>query len=259
MHLMHRASRRTVVLVQLPIPPLGPEPIRGNVPLAAAYLKLFAEQRGLGSYYAIDILPAPLANTLSDRALVAELAEREPWLVGFTCYLWNIERTLWIARELKRRRPQTRIVLGGPEITGDNAWVLESDAYDFAVIGEGEQTFANLLLALIDEAMPPVAIAGLYVPPSSGPRYRPERVPAFRTPLPDLNALARRISPASSTPPRSKCCCSKRRVAASSNANSATTPRATISSITCRSTMSSPDCGTLPNAERKRCFCSIRR
>src|SRR5947209_9974674 len=84
-------NRRTVLLVQLPIPPLGPAPIRGNVPLAAAYLKLFAEQRGLDSYYAIDVLPAPLANTLGDRALVAALAEREPWLVGFTCYLWNIE------------------------------------------------------------------------------------------------------------------------------------------------------------------------
>ena len=61
-----RMSRRTVLLVQLPIPPLGPAPIRGNVPLAAAYLKLFAEQRGLHSYYAIDVLPAPLANTAFD-------------------------------------------------------------------------------------------------------------------------------------------------------------------------------------------------
>jgi hypothetical protein len=40
-----RSTRRTVVLVQLPIPPLGPASIRGNVPLAAAYLKLFAEAR----------------------------------------------------------------------------------------------------------------------------------------------------------------------------------------------------------------------
>src|SRR5947207_5779882 len=153
---MHVPPRRCVLLAQLPIPPLGPEPIRGNVPLAGAYLKLFAEQRGLGAYYAIDVLPAPLANTLGDHALVAALAEREPWLVGFTCYLWNIERTLWVARELKRRRPETRVVLGGPETTADNAWVLDSDAYDFAVIGEGEQTFANLLLALLDEPTPPV-------------------------------------------------------------------------------------------------------
>src|SRR6516165_9364979 len=123
-------ARRRVLLVQLPIPPLGPAPIRGNVPLAAAYLKLFAQRKGLGSLYHIDLLPAILANTLGDHALVSAIAERDPWLVGFTCYLWNIERTLWIARELKRRRPEVRIVLGGPEITADNAWVLETADYD---------------------------------------------------------------------------------------------------------------------------------
>ena len=35
------------LLVQLPIPPPGPQPIQGNVPLAAAYLKLFAQRSGL--------------------------------------------------------------------------------------------------------------------------------------------------------------------------------------------------------------------
>src|SRR5439155_13398947 len=143
--IMLPTSRRTAVLVQLPIPPLGPEPIRGNVPLAAAYLKLFASSKGLDTFFDIDILPATQANTLGDRALVCALAERRPWLVGFTCYVWNIERTLWIARELKRLRPEVKIVLGGPEITADNAWVLQTDDYDFAVIGEGEQTFADLL------------------------------------------------------------------------------------------------------------------
>ncbi|HJZ94033.1 MAG TPA: radical SAM protein, partial [Gemmataceae bacterium] len=186
---MH-SVRRSVVLVQLPIPPLGPGPIRGNVPLAAAYLKLYAEARGLGHDYAIDVLPAHLANRLGDRGLVEELAAREPWMVGFTCYLWNIERTLWIARELKRRRPGTKIVLGGPEITSDNAWVLDSPDYDFAAIGEGEQTFAQLLLGVLDgEDIPPVPVAGLYVPPADGARFRPDRLPAARTPLPDLDRL----------------------------------------------------------------------
>src|SRR6266542_422239 len=138
------ATRRSVRLVQLPIPPLGPAPIRGNVPLAAAYLKLFAEKKGLGNFFDIRLFPPALANTLGDQALVEALAAREPWLVGFTCYLWNIERTLWVAHELKRRRPGVRIVLGGPEVTADNAWVLQTPDYDFAVIGEGEQTFAQL-------------------------------------------------------------------------------------------------------------------
>jgi radical SAM superfamily enzyme YgiQ (UPF0313 family) len=185
-----RFSMRSVWLVQLPIPPLGLEPIRGNIPLAAAYLKLWAENKGLGSFYHIHLLPPVEANTRSDRALVAALAEREPWLVGFTCYVWNIERTLWIARELKRLRPEVRIVLGGPEITVDNSWVLATDAYDFAVIGEGEQTFTQLLLALLgDEDAPAVPIPGLYVPPATGSRFDPSRAPAFRMPMPDLNAL----------------------------------------------------------------------
>jgi radical SAM superfamily enzyme YgiQ (UPF0313 family) len=72
-----------------------------------------------------------------------------------------------------------RVVLGGPEITADNAWVLDSADYDFAAVGEGEQTFADLLLALLDEDAPPVPVAGLYVPADAAPRYRPERVPAF--------------------------------------------------------------------------------
>src|SRR3954467_15233273 len=106
MGLMSLTDRRTVLLVQLPIPPLGPEPIRGNVPLAAAYLKLFAASRGLDSFYDIDIVPAVEANTLGDRALVLALAARRPWLVGFTCYVWNIERTLRLAHELKQLLPE---------------------------------------------------------------------------------------------------------------------------------------------------------
>jgi radical SAM superfamily enzyme YgiQ (UPF0313 family) len=187
---MHSRARREVLLVQLPIPPLGPGPIRGNVPLAAAYLKHFAEAKRLDSAYAIELFPPRLANTLGDQALVAALLERDPWLVGFTCYLWNIERTLWIAHELKRQKPQLRIVLGGPEITPDNAWVLDTPDYDFAAIGEGEQTFAQLLSELQHGEIEPLAIPGLYVPPArSTNRYDPGRRPAFRTPLADLNQL----------------------------------------------------------------------
>jgi len=197
---MSSHARRTVVLVQLPIPPLGPSPVRGNVPLAGAYLKLWAEKQHLGHDFDIQILPGRDANSLGDHALVSAVLARNPWMVGFTCYVWNIERTLWIAAELKRLRPELCIVLGGPEITPDNAWVLDTPHYDYAVIGEGEQTFAALLESLRGEAKPErwalqlagtsqSDIPGLYIPPTEGPRYDPARRPAFRTPLQDLNVL----------------------------------------------------------------------
>ena len=186
---MSHITRRTVLLVQLPIPPLGP-PIRGNVPLAAAYLKLFAEQQGAGPTLRHRHLPRPQANTLGDHALVDAIAGRDPWLVGFTCYLWNIERTLWIARELKRLRPGVRIVLGGPEITADNAWVLDTARLRLRRHRRGRADLrppaarpARRRRAARADPRPVRPAAG------PGPRYHPSRQPAFRTPLPDLNLL----------------------------------------------------------------------
>jgi radical SAM superfamily enzyme YgiQ (UPF0313 family) len=175
-------TRRRVLLVQLPIPPVGPGPIRGNVPLAVGYLKMYAERQGLGADYEIEILPTTLANTLGDRGLVTEILAAEPWMLGFTCYLWNIERTLWIAAELKRARPELRIIVGGPEVTADNEWVLAHPAVDFAAIGEGEQTFAELLEALSRAERPTAPIDGLYTKRSAPP--------AFRRPLPKLDEIS---------------------------------------------------------------------
>src|SRR5260221_14705824 len=90
-------ARRRILLIQLPIPQPGMEPAEGNVPLAAGYLKLLARLRGLDDDFEIEILPAKLANRLSDRGLAAEILARDPWLVGWTCYLWNIERSLEIS------------------------------------------------------------------------------------------------------------------------------------------------------------------
>jgi radical SAM superfamily enzyme YgiQ (UPF0313 family) len=162
------SSKPLVLLVQLPIPLPGPEPVRGNVPLAAAYLKLFGRQRGLEEKFEIAILPARLANTLGDQGLVAEILDRRPWLVGFTCFVWNVERVLWVAGELKRRDPDVKVVLGGPEITADNAWVLGHPAVDYAVIGEGEQTFTEMLGALAPGHATISPIAGLWVGAGEG-------------------------------------------------------------------------------------------
>jgi len=183
-------AKRNVLLVQLPIPQSGLDPARGNVPLAAGYLKMFARSRGLEADYSIDILPTRLANRLGDQALVEAIAARDPWMVGFTCYLWNVQRSLWIAAELRQRNPAIRILLGGPEITADNDWVLASPYVDFAAIGEGEQTFAELLEALRDAAAPRQPIAGLWVAPALRHTGAKPGAPAPRAPLPRLDPIS---------------------------------------------------------------------
>jgi radical SAM superfamily enzyme YgiQ (UPF0313 family) len=179
----YMSNDRRILLVQLPIPPAGPGAIEGNVPLAAAYLKLYARRQGLDNFFDIELLPVELANRLGDQGLVAEIVARRPWMVGFTCCLWNVQRTLWIAQRLKERRPELKIVLGGPEITADNAWVLQHSAADYAVLGEGEATFAELLSILSRQDDVSTPIAGLW----QSARPSPPEQRAF---LPDLDAVS---------------------------------------------------------------------
>ncbi len=155
-------KRDLVLLVQLPIPPMGLDSPRGNIPLAAGYLKAYAQSR-LPCGAEIDILPQAVTDTYGDAALVAEILGRRPSIIGFSCYLWNVERTLWIARQLKQQQPCVTVVLGGPEITPDNAWVMRYAPADYAVVGEGEASFARLLWALIAKEFNAPAIPGVVV------------------------------------------------------------------------------------------------
>ncbi|MGA2068931.1 MAG: radical SAM protein [Thermoguttaceae bacterium] len=180
--------------MQLPIPPPAagetPQPSRGNVPLAAGCLKLLARRRGLEDSFRIEILPAVLANTLGDQGLVGEILRRRPLLVGFTCYLWNIERTVWIAGRLKEARPAIGILLGGPEITPDNRWVLDAPAVDLAVFGEGEATFVDLLSALAGLAGDGSRFPTDRFPPVAGLWRRGGPLPQQRPPLGSLDAVS---------------------------------------------------------------------
>lgn len=130
-----------VLLVQLPVP----NNPATNVPLALGYLKAYAYAQGLLDHVEIEILPRALADHAGDVLLVQEIVARAPDVLGFSLYTWNSERSLDIARRVRQRLPGLEVVVGGPEVQRDNLWVLEHPAVDLAVLGEGEQTFAELL------------------------------------------------------------------------------------------------------------------
>ncbi len=70
-------------------------------------------------------------------------------VVAFSCYIWNIRQTLEVAAILKKVSPRTVVVLGGPEVSFDAAPLLAgNECIDFIVMGEGEETFRELLHAL---------------------------------------------------------------------------------------------------------------
>lgn len=127
-----------VLLVQLPLHPGCAFEPTGNIPLAPARL---AAAAGLPLN---SVLPGNLCDTLSDSEMLSVILSREPAAVAFTLYMWNVERSVWLANETKRALPGVPVIGGGPEVTRDNLWLRESGAFHLLVEGEGEVFARNL-------------------------------------------------------------------------------------------------------------------
>ncbi len=81
--------------------------------------------------------------------IIASLHKEKGDVIAFSCYIWNIERILYIAQSLKMVNPELKIILGGHEVSHDSIKVLEENPYvDFVISGEGEKAFVSLLDAL---------------------------------------------------------------------------------------------------------------
>lgn len=84
--------------------------------------------------------------TLRDRtAHVLErlYAERADFY-GFSCYIWNLDAMLTLGETLKGLLPQSRIVLGGPEVSFGTERFARMDWIDCIVCGEGEGAVLEL-------------------------------------------------------------------------------------------------------------------
>lgn len=77
-----------------------------------------------------------------------DLAEFAPDLVGVSCLSVELANMLEIARAAKAANPRTVVVAGGPHPSSDPKGTLDNPDVDFAVVGEGELTFARLVTAL---------------------------------------------------------------------------------------------------------------
>jgi anaerobic magnesium-protoporphyrin IX monomethyl ester cyclase len=78
--------------------------------------------------------------------IASDLFSRNPDVIGFSCYIWNIEETIVVINMLKKIKPELKILLGGPEVSYDtDYWMERLPEVDFIVMGEGEETFDHLL------------------------------------------------------------------------------------------------------------------
>ncbi|MBF1752568.1 MAG: DUF4080 domain-containing protein, partial [Veillonella sp.] len=81
--------------------------------------------------------------------ILSDITEHDIDVLGFACYIWNIEMTLHVVDMVKAVRPDIKIVLGGPEVSFTADELLERcPNIDYIVQGEGEEAFHALVTAL---------------------------------------------------------------------------------------------------------------
>ena len=111
--------------------------------LALRYLKAYGEAHGQAYDIVEYTINMPVLHILSD------VTEHDIDVLGFACYIWNIEMTLHVVDMVKAVRPDIKIVLGGPEVSFTADELLERcPNIDYIVQGEGEEAFHDLVTAL---------------------------------------------------------------------------------------------------------------
>lgn len=120
----------------------------GIVGMAPYYLK---------SYYAgrVDAVGAQKVSVrgydvaCDQQRATDEIIDAAPDVLGFSCYVWNIDPVLEICSAVRAERPRTKIILGGPEVSARAVELMhKSAALDVIAVGEGEITFSETLRRL---------------------------------------------------------------------------------------------------------------
>ena len=84
--------------------------------------------------------------------IAREIYKKNPDIVAFSSYIWNMRETLEITEILKTVNPDITIILGGPEVSYNAEDILRDNDYiDYIIYGEGEESLKHLLLTIRDK------------------------------------------------------------------------------------------------------------
>ncbi len=129
--------------------------------LAIRYLKSYAG-KNLEISQNVEIKIEDFDFRLNDSILLAKITNERPDVVGFSAFLWNMEKIVTLAKLLGETSSRPKTVIGGPQVTFEPLAILSRyPALDFIIKGEGEVTFQELLLHLLGHGKGLAEIEGL--------------------------------------------------------------------------------------------------
>ena len=108
-------------------------------PMGLAYAGTMLKERG----HEVFILDMRLKGN-DDTRFASLLKDFSPGVVGFSVIALSVENVLRLIKVVKEKS-DSKVVLGGPEITLNTDMFLKNDSVDFIVRGEAERSFTQLV------------------------------------------------------------------------------------------------------------------
>ncbi|WP_010291741.1 B12-binding domain-containing radical SAM protein [Clostridium senegalense] len=113
--------------------------------LAIRYLKAYTEELN----YDCETIEFSINDNIE--RVVADIIEKKPSVLGFSCYIWNLEYVERIANNVKKIDENITIFYGGPEVSYDGKGFLENNVGEFLIEGEGEETYKEFIINKLRE------------------------------------------------------------------------------------------------------------
>ncbi len=141
--------------------------------LAIRYLKANCD-------YDTDIIEFTIKDKLDQ--IINNMKIDQYDIIGFSCYIWNIEIIIELLNHIKTNYQNKTIILGGPEISYEYDSYLTNELAHFILTGESEVSF-NLLINAIHEKSDFDSVPNLaYI-------YKDEIIKTKSNKIEDLNSL----------------------------------------------------------------------
>lgn len=116
--------------------------IHSNLALKYLYMSAIENRRS------IDMREFTINN--EDDYIYTEIIRGGYSVICFSCYIWNITKTIYLAENIKKARPDIKILLGGPEVSYESIEFLRKHKYiDYIIVGEGEEVFKDFVKTFI--------------------------------------------------------------------------------------------------------------
>ncbi len=111
--------------------------------LALHSLKSYCEQDKVTIKIIEHTIQTPILSAL------ANIIDEKPAVVGIAVHIWNKNQSFQLANLIKKVAPETKVIIGGPEISYDLQEVFARvEEVDYAIQGEGEQALHQLITNL---------------------------------------------------------------------------------------------------------------